>query len=109
MLFAANSLRFADGEGALVDYSTRNRIIRSRDVSFFQGLSCAGLLHEANSARPKVGNELGYNPWLFFRRSVQSAKRIDVLSPEVVQKLDVLRLGHCPTQGHNECGRRIMA
>src|SRR5262249_50810247 len=93
MLFAANSLRFADVKRALVDYSSRNRIIRSRD----EGLRCVHLLHEADSARPKMRDQLGNNPWLFFRRSVQSAKRLDVLLPKVIQKFDVPRLSHCQT------------
>src|ERR1041385_1786156 len=97
MLLATNSLRFADGEGALVDYSSPNALIRSRYVPFFGGLRCAGLLHKADSAQPKMRHQFGNNTWLFFRISLQSAERVDVLFPEVVQELDVPRLGHCLT------------
>ena len=35
MLLGANSLRFVNGEGAFVDYSPRNRLIRLRELTFF--------------------------------------------------------------------------
>jgi hypothetical protein len=90
VLLAANAFWLADGEFALVDF-------RACAAVPFGGLvrgTVADTPDEIDGTIPQVANEGRNDAWPLIGGAMQTAQRLDVLFPDIVEKLDAVSLAH---------------
>ena len=106
MLLATNALRLADSENALVDLVRRAAVPLRRRGGALPLL--ARLTRSMAQARRWL-TIVGTMPGRSFEDRCRHAQRLDVLLPEIIEKLDVVCLAHGLPKGFDEVTRGVVA